>query len=396
MWCERIRAKLTNIFSKYFHIEIGDNINNGKLYKQTWRENMHVREEPIITDYPKNSPNFVEVTYTMDFARFKYQEYPDEAFQLFAKHAADMCFTLKVPVVFNDLKFNPMTAKEYAKLYFGKDKVKKSILYLEWPNRTETVKKGNVDHATTKGVLPVMEVCAIDTPDESLKISFVNGMFTGRGGVHLEAAFKAVVSSVLKTVNEGTKKGKKKNTDKTPKLTVNDVKKHVSIIVNCWLENPKYNGNEKAELKSPIPKVEIDESILKPILNWELVARLYAELDAKMFRNASKSDGKKKRYLSGMDKLTDANKAGTSESVNCTLYLQKAIQLLPLDINSVLLFLIISVPDYIGLFPLKGKPLNVMNAPTLQISENKEINELKKIIGLREQVDYSINKNCEL
>ena len=33
-------------------------------------------------------------------------------------------------------------------------------------------------------------------------------------------------------------------------------------------------------------------------------------------------------------------------------------------------------------YPLKGKLLNVCNAPLKQISENKEVQELKQILGL--------------
>jgi DNA topoisomerase-2 len=75
-------AKLTNIFSKYFKVEIGDHIRKLK-YIQVWKNNMDPKdvEEPIITQYDGSS--YTEVTYMMDFERFDYTEYSDEAIARF-------------------------------------------------------------------------------------------------------------------------------------------------------------------------------------------------------------------------------------------------------------------------------------------------------------------------
>ena len=390
-------AKLTNIFSKYFKVTIGDP-HNQALYTQVWTENMKQKEKPNISHYSKNSKGFVEVEYVIDFLKFGYEnmKYPAEAYEFFARHIVDMAFTLKIPVSFNGKKFVIKNAKEYAKLYLGKEKVKNSILYCSWPKGTETYMKNNVELAKDKNVLPAIEICAIDTPDEAFKISFLNAMWTRNNGVHYEATFKAVATSVLNTVNDNKNgKKKKKKDEKAPKLALADVKKHVSLIVSCWVEDPEFSGQGKSELKSPTPSVKIEEKILKPILNWELVSRLYAELDAKQFRLSMKTDGKKTKNLTGMDKLKDANKAGTSESSKCILYITEG--------DSALTFakhLRSFIPgekgnDYIGCYPLKGKPINIMNATPMKVNANKEINDLKKILALKSGVDYSVDENYE-
>ena len=402
-------AKLTNIFSKYFKITVADP-HNEKLYSQVWTDNMSVKQDCVIVPYGKEEKAYVEVTYVLDFVRFKYPEnrYPVETIPLFARHAADLSFALKIPVTFNGKKFNIATAKEYAKLYLGKENVKSSILYYEWPEGTEVVLKKNVEFSKEKGVLPCMEICAVDTPDEAIRVSFANGLYMKNGGVHLEAAFKAVASGVLDTVNgndkssnnSGKKKGRggangAKKESKLPKLTLNDVKKHISIFVNSWVEDPKFDSQSKLELKAPTPKVVIDEKILKPIMRWELVNRLFAELEAKNFKAAAKTDGKKKRFLTGMDKLSDANKAGTNESSECILFLSEGD-----SAKTFVMKLCSYIPggkarDVMGVYPLKGKPLNVMNAPPLQVIENKEITDLKKILGLKEGVNYLEQENYE-
>jgi len=380
-------AKLTNIFSNFFQVTVGDPFNQ-KHYKQIWRDNMSIKEDPVITNFSPKSKAFVEVTYEMDFERFGYTEFPDEAFELFARHAADMSFTQKVPVTFNGHRFNIRKAEEYAKLSVVDGQINNHIVYYEWYPGTETFNKRGVNYARDKKAVPKTEICVVDTPDKGMIVSFVNGKWTHNNGVHADAAFKAISHDLLELVNNTGKKGKKKK--RSQKLYVSDVKKHVTIIVNCWIEDPKFDSQYKAELKAPSPSFKIDEKILKPILKWELMARLYAELDAKNFRAASKSDGKKRRHIN-VTKLEDANKAGTVESKNCTLWVTEGDSAMAFAVKA-----LGNIPrgrDYIGLFPLKGKPLNVMNASQDQIYGNDEINTLKEVLGIKERVNYLDDEN---
>jgi DNA gyrase/topoisomerase IV subunit B len=380
-------AKLTNIFSKYFMVTVGDP-NNKRWYRQVWTENMTIQGEPEIKE-EYTGEAFVEIVYKMDFKRFGYERYPDQAFRLFSRHAADMSFTGKVPVSFNGIKLNVQKAKDYAKLYLGEEAVKNSIIYYQWAPGIKTVEKKGIEYAVDPGVVPMVEICAVDTPDNALNVSFVNGMWTRNGGVHADAAFKAVATGLLSTVN-GNDKGKKKN--RAHKLNLGDVKRHVSMFVSCWLGDPKFDGQTKTALRSPTPKIIIDEKILQPIAKWDLINRLYAELEAKHFRASVKSDGKKKRFLSDI-KGEDANDAGTVRSGNCTLYVTEGKSAMGFAVSMLSLFE--KGRDFIGLLPLKGKPLNVMNAPPMQVAENTEILELKKMLGLRERVNYLLDENFE-
>jgi len=49
--------------------------------------------------------------------------------------------------------------------------------------------------------------------------------------------------------------------------------------------------------------------------------------------------------------------------------------------------------DTMGIFELRGKMLNVMKANKLKIAENNELIELKKVLGLVEGTDYSVDGN---
>ena len=45
--------------------------------------------------------------------------------------------------------------------------------------------------------------------------------------------------------------------------------------------------------------------------------------------------------------------------------------------------------DYYGVFPLRGKLLNVREATAKQLTENKEIGYIKQILGLQQHKEYN-------
>lgn len=49
--------------------------------------------------------------------------------------------------------------------------------------------------------------------------------------------------------------------------------------------------------------------------------------------------------------------------------------------------------DHYGVFPLKGKLLNVRDAPSKVLLQNAEIQNLMKIVGLQLERDYSRPEN---
>jgi DNA topoisomerase-2 len=79
--------------------------------------------------------------------------------------------------------------------------------------------------------------------------------------------------------------------------------------------------------------------------------------------------GVKKVRLFGIEKLEDANKAGTNDSLKCMLILTegdsaKSLAMAGLEIVG---------RDYFGVYPLRGKLLNVREAGKDKLVNNKEI-----------------------
>ena len=86
-----------------------------------------------------------------------------------------------------------------------------------------------------------------------------------------------------------------------------------------------------------------------------------------------------------MTKLADANNAGTRNASQCTLILTEGDSAKALAVAG----LGVVGRDNFGVFPLRGKLLNVREAKHDQIMKNEEIQNIKKIMGLQHNKDYS-------
>ena len=399
-----IGAKATNIFSKEFMVIVHDAIRHLK-YTKIWFDNM-TRSNPHIIEPYNGNVSSVQVVYKMDFARFAYPVpsgntggYTAEIFSLYARHALDISFTAKTPVIFNGVEFGYVNIRDYARLYFGAA-VDTAIVHYQWPAGTEVItKKKGYQIPAVAGIRPDVELIALDTPDEGRHVSFVNCMMTHDGGVHVTAAIKAVGDPAVQHINESvvtklTRMNKGKAIDAKEKrantINIADVKPHISMLVSVRVKDPDFTSQTKRVLASPTPKITVNEDELKAIDKWQLLERLHAALEAKQFATLAKTDGKLKRYVR-LQKGVDANEAGKAERHKCVLYITEGKS--GAGYANKVVAMIPNGRDYIGVLPMRGKSLNVMNANWKQIEKNVEINELKKMLGLAEGVDYTDPKN---
>ena len=103
---------------------------------------------------------------------------------------------------------------------------------------------------------------------------------------------------------------------------------------------------------------------------------------------AKKTDGRKTSSIKGIPKLTDANWAGTRKSWECTLNLTEGYSAKAGVISG------LSKQDrnQYGVFPLKGKLMNVKDMSQKKLNENIEITNIKKIIGLEAGQTYTLEQ----
>lgn len=358
-------AKLANIFSNEFTIETVDG--HRKLhYKQIFRNNMKERGEPEVSTY--NKVPYTVISYVPDFKRFGIEDWTTiDDWDILERRAYDAaaCTAKNVNIFLNGERIKTKTFEDYVSLYIG--------------NKKQTKRVYSSPH-------PRWEVVVCVSPDEEFEqISFVNGIFTDRGGKHVNHVADNLSKKLATVINNKSKKG---SVELTPAI----VKKNMWVFVKATIENPNFDTQTKRCLTSLMSnfgsKFEVTSDLLEKSakLGIDKRARELAEHKAKR-QQAKKTDGKKIRKVHNA-KLTDASAAGTTQSQKCVLVLTEG--------DSAATFFksgIKSLPDkeqkYWGCFPLKGKLLNVRKATHLQLSKNEEIINIKKIMGLVEGEDYS-------
>ena len=381
-----IGVKVVNIMSELMEVRANDTT-NGISYMQTWTGNMSEEGEPILGQ--ASEKNYTMVRFKLDFKHLNIPNgYEDEAFFLFMKLAIDVSFTSKILIYFNDVPLNFSSIKDYASLY-TQDEVK-SIVHYSWPKKADVSRESGGVEVSNDGLsIPDVEMIALDTPDHAFTISFVNGLITPDGGVHVDTALHAVTDPIVKDFNN---KRQKSGDAETPKLTLKDVRSHVGIIVSVSVVNPQWNSQSKTSLRGPPVKINIPANRLSKVREWDLIQRLQYTIRAKQFKTLSKTDGSKRKFI-GETKGDDANEAGGPHSEECTLAVMEGEAAGGYSV--VLTRMWKGGRDRLGLLPLRGKLLNTVKADDLQIANNKEIMEMKKLLGLQEGVDYQDPENLK-
>ena len=137
---------------------------------------------------------------------------------------------------------------------------------------------------------------------------------------------------------------------------------------------------------------ELSENFIKKVLKTNIVERClrYAKTREDE-KNLRKLNGKTKKTarLLGIEKLDDANWAGTKNSSKCTLILTEGDSAKSLAMAGIE----VVGRDAFGCFPLRGKLLNVRECSTNKILKNQEIQYLMKILGIKIGETYTDVKN---
>ena len=349
-------AKLANIFSMKFIVETVCHVNKKKFY-QEFTNNMQDKTEPVITS-AKIKP-YTKITWYPDFKRFNMTGLNDDIKALMCKRVYDIAGVTDkdTKIYLNDSLIQVKTFEKYVDMYIG-DKSETSRVFEE-------------------GVgWQVVATCSDD--DIFQQVSFVNGINTSRGGTHTD-----YISDQIKTKLADFLK-KKKKIDIKPQIIKNQLK----IFVNASkIVNPVFDSQTKETLKTPKAKFgttfDISDKFITQLVKTDIFAKIQAQAAYKDSQLLSKTDGKKSKRVR-VNKLSDANKAGTPDSKKCTIIFTEGDSAKTMAISG----LAEVGRDHYGVYPLRGKILNVRDAPTNQVMNCAVLNDIKQIIGLQVNTDY--------
>jgi len=347
-------VKLTSIFSSEFKVEIGDPINK-KKFKQIYKNNLSIKSNPNIKPYNKND-GYVKITFQPDLKYFKINELSDDFICLLKRRVYDLAMLLgkKIKIYIDNTRIFSNTLLKYVDLYTTNEK-----LYCECDN--DIKKRWNIIITQSNG--------------NYKQISFVNGINTYNGGKHIEY----ITSKIINLLKEKIR-SKYKEIDLRDQL----IKDQINLFIVCTIINPSFNSQTKEELITPSNKFECEikrnNIFIKKLFNILNIDELVQMHIKMMETNILNKLVPKKKVLKGIEKLYDAYLAGTKKSQQCTLILTEGDSAKAMAISG--LSVLENAKDFYGVFPLKGKLLNVREATKKQIVNNDEFVNLQKIIGL--------------
>nr|O42130.2 RecName: Full=DNA topoisomerase 2-alpha; AltName: Full=DNA topoisomerase II, alpha isozyme [Gallus gallus]BAA22539.2 DNA topoisomeraseII_alpha [Gallus gallus] len=356
-------AKLCNIFSTKFTVETACR-EYKKLFKQTWTDNMGKAGEMTLKHF--DGEDYTCVTFQPDLSKFKMTILDKDIVALMSRRAYDIAGSTKDVKVFLNGKRLPVKGfRSYVDLYL-KDKVDET---------------GNALKVIHEEVNSRWEVCLTLSEKGFQQVSFVNSIATTKGGRHVDYVADQIVTKLIDVVKKKNKNG--------VGVKPFQVKNHMWIFVNSLIENPTFDSQTKenmtlqaksfgstCKLSEKFIKGAVGCGIVESILNW-------VKFKAQTQLN-KKCSAVKHTKIKGVPKLDDANDAGSKNSIDCTLILTEGDSAKTLAVSG----LGVVGRDKYGVFPLRGKMLNVREASHKQIMENAEINNIIKIVGLQYKKNY--------
>jgi DNA topoisomerase-2 len=361
-------AKLTNILSKLFTIDIRCPA-SGKQYTQSWYDNMTKCEKAIIKK-SASSKGFVKITFIPDrnlFAgAFQDSGISDDMISVFHTRVIELAALVgkDVKVTWNSTVIANNNFEKFIKLFL----------------------RDGMTGFAFESCGPRWEVGAIlanhlysdeEELPEDKHISFVNGINTKKGGKHVETVTRKVLADFCdfaKTKKVDIKPGQLKNS--------------VVLFINSTIVNPSFDSQSKEFLTTPASEFgsrpEYSGKLTQSLVKLGLLDEAKYLLEAKTLRDAKKTDGKKRSVIRGMSKLEDALWAGTAKSKECTLILTEGDSAATSAISG----LKEVGREKWGVFPLRGKLLNVRDITIQRFNANEELTAIKKILGLEQGKNY--------
>ena len=351
--------KLVLIWSTYGYIETVDHI-RGLKYCQEFKDNLDVICPPKITKASTAKP-YTKITFKPDYQRLGIAGLTPDMISLLKKRVYDIsAITDKtIKVKYNSSIIPIKNFQNYVDLYIG-EKTASPRVYEVANERWEYA-------------------VALTPTNEFIQVSFVNGIYTSKGGKHVEY----ILNQITRKLADFIEKKKK------IKVNLNSIKEQLILFIRCDIENPAFDSQTKDFMNTPMAKFgskcDVTDKFIEKIAKMGVMDAACALTEVKENKAVKKTDGTKSKSIRGIPKLTDANWAGTDKSNITTLILCEGDSAK----TGVISGLSSEDRNTIGVYPLKGKVMNVRGEAVKRISENKEIAEIKKILGLEAGKEYT-------
>jgi DNA topoisomerase-2 len=349
--------KLVLVWSTWGSVETVDHV-RGLKYGQEFKNNLTEICAPKITKCTSKKP-YTRISFRPDYARLGISGLSPDMTALFKKRVYDIAAVTdrSIRVKYNGVVVPVKDFKQYIGLYI-RPEVKR--VYEAPSERWEYA------------------VCLTNT-DEFAHVSFVNGICTSKGGKHVEYIMGQLLRKLAAYIKT------KKKVDVKPAT----IKEQLTLFLRCDVENPAFSSQTKDELTTTSANFgsacTVSDEFVEKVAKMGVMDAACALTEVKEAKAAKKTDGAKTRTIRGIPKLIDANFAGTEKSAQCTIIFCEG------DSAKAGIVSGLSKEDRntIGVYPVKGKFMNVRGEAVKRIAENTEIAEIKRILGLENGREYT-------
>lgn len=345
-----IGCKITSIFSKKFIIDI---INSKQHYYQEIENHTLTIHEPVITK--TKDKDYVCIIFYPDLKLFKLKSITDDIKSILYKRCHDLSY-LPVNITINNVSIPQLSWEQFVQSYLNEP----------YPEINTFISKGKFRWCVSWFI----------SNDKPIEISFVNNIRTYNGGTHVKYIREQIVNSILKLCP------KKLN------ITAQIIKSKLSLFISATVINPAFNGQAKEKLSTNESSFGTNDSPIECKLPAKLIKTYFESnnlIDIFTNKLTSQLNNKlKKNKVKNIEKLVEANYAGTSKSQNCTLFICEGLSAKTMCDAGICIL----GHDLYGVYPLQGKVLNSRNASIKQYTENKELTNLKTILGLIDSKTY--------
>lgn len=268
------------------------------------------------------------------------------------------CTANKISVSVNGDKVPFKGLKEYAAALGG-----------AWVGRDTVSKDGSC-----------LDVCISSVEDraEACCIGFVNGLRCCAGS-HLKIVFDQLTEVVSNVLSRRLKR--------PIKLTHNQLRDQLIVVVSAQIVNPTFTSQTKEKLDTRLDKLGLvyvcSSAMAKGLDRQGVVEQIAAALTVQEDRAVSRSVKTDRGRISSIPKYEKALKLSSKKP--CCLYVTEGDSAKALAVAG---FSVIG-RDYNGVFPLRGKLVNVSGMSAKTALQHKEIMHLTQILGLEPHKEYT-------
>nr|P30190.1 RecName: Full=DNA topoisomerase 2; AltName: Full=DNA topoisomerase II [Trypanosoma cruzi]AAA85575.1 DNA topoisomerase II [Trypanosoma cruzi]prf//1923363A DNA topoisomerase II [Trypanosoma cruzi] len=353
-------AKLTNILSHRFSVCCRT---KGKEFHMSWHDHMRRATAPRVSNVDPKEKNLTRVKFLPDYERFGLDanKISHDMKRVLHKRIMDLAAMFpSIEISLNGVPFAFKSFADYAMLYSS-------------PSSSGEMPPAPFVYESRNGAIAFIPSLTAGT---RRIFGVVNGVVTHNGGTHCNAA-QEVLQSSLESVEKALKKDNKV-------IDTNRVLRHFMILVFLVQVQPKFDSQNKARLVSVptmprVPRQELMDFLLRmPFLEAHVntvTGQLADELNKEMGAGRRMSS---KSLISSITKLVDATTTRRDPRFVRTLIVTEGDSAKALAQNS----LSSDQKRYTGVFPLRGKLLNVRNKNLKRLKNCKELQELFCALGL--------------